>query len=68
MLSAAKERIKEGKKVLIGWVDTHHRKETDEVLEGIPRLDPIVINYKGRDFYEPDIESLLSNKTRYCAY
>jgi two-component system, OmpR family, sensor histidine kinase KdpD len=62
MLSAAKERIKEGKKVLIGWIDTHHRKETDEVLEGIPRLDPIVINYKGRDFHEPDIGSLLSIK------
>ncbi len=62
MLSAAKERIKEGKKVLIGWVDTHHRTETDAVLEGIPRLDPILINYKGRDFYEPDIKSLLSIK------
>ena len=62
MLSAAKERIKEGKKVLIGWIDTHHRKETDEVLEGVPRLDPIVINYKGKDFHEPDIKSLLSIK------
>jgi two-component system, OmpR family, sensor histidine kinase KdpD len=62
MLSAAKERIKEGKKVLIGWIDTHHRKETDEVLEGIPRLEPIIINYKGRDFHEPDIETLLRIK------
>ena len=62
MLSAAKERIKEGKKVLIGWIDTHHRKETDEVLEGVPRLDPIVINYKGKDFHEPDIDSLLRIK------
>lgn len=62
MLSAAKERIKEGKRVLIGWVDTHHRKETDEILEGIPRLDPLRINYKGRDYYEPDIDTLIKTK------
>ncbi len=62
MLSAAKERIKEGKRVLIGWVDTHHRKETDEILEGIPRQDPLKINYKGRNYYEPDIDALIKIK------
>lgn len=62
MLSAAKERMKEGKRVLIGWVDTHHRKETDEILEGIPLLDPLKINYKGRDYYEPNIDALIKIK------
>src|SRR4030042_5226614 len=62
MLSATKERIKEGKKVLIGWVDTHHRKETDEILEGIPLLEPLKINYKGRDYFEPDIDNLIKTK------
>lgn len=62
MLITVKERIREGKEVLIGWIDTHKRKETDELLLGIPKLDPIKINYRGRDFYELDIDGLLKRK------
>jgi two-component system sensor histidine kinase KdpD len=62
MLVTAKERIKEGRNILIGWIVTHGRKETDELLPGIPRVEPVKINYKGKDFYEMDIDTILKKK------
>lgn len=62
MLVTARERIKEGKNVLIGWIVTHGRKETDELLPGIPRVKPLKINYKGKDFHEMDIDEILKVK------
>lgn len=62
MLVAAKEKIKESRNVLIGWIVTHGRKETDELLPGIPRVEPARINYKGKDFYEMDINTILKKK------
>lgn len=62
MLVTAIERIKEGKDVLIGWVVTHGRKETDTLLPGIPIVEPFKVNYKGKDFYELDIDKILKKK------
>jgi len=38
MLLHAKEEINNGKNVLIGYIETHGRKETAELLEGIISL------------------------------
>jgi len=62
MLVAAREKIKEGKNVIIGWIVTHGRKEMDELLPGIPRVEPVKINYKGKNFYEMDIDAILKIK------
>jgi two-component system sensor histidine kinase KdpD len=62
MLTSARERIREGNDVVIGWVETHRRKETDKLAEGIQRIDPVKINYKGKTFNELDINSLLKRK------
>src|SRR5665648_947386 len=39
MLSAARERQTEGTDVLIGYVETHGRPETERLLEGMPTLE-----------------------------
>jgi len=62
MLIAAKESMSEGKNVLIGWVDTHGRKETDPFVAGIPRIEPVKLPYKGREFSEMDLSTLLKDK------
>jgi two-component system, OmpR family, sensor histidine kinase KdpD len=62
MLIGAKESMAEGKNVLIGWVDTHGRKETDPFVTGIPRIDPVRLSYKGRDFPEMNLSALLKSK------
>jgi two-component system sensor histidine kinase KdpD len=62
MLIGAKESVAEGKDVLIGWIDTHGRKETDPFVVGIPRIEPIKLPYKGREFSEMDLNTLLKSK------
>ncbi|MHB1376589.1 MAG: ATP-binding protein [Candidatus Humimicrobiaceae bacterium] len=62
MLIAAKESMAEGKNVLIGWVDTHGRKETNPFVAGIPRIEPAKLSYKGREFPEMDLKTLLKDK------
>lgn len=59
MLEAAQERLAEGVGVLIGWVETHGRRETEALLEGLPLLPPREIEYKGRPFKEMDLSTLL---------
>src|SRR4030042_313627 len=62
MLTSARERIREGNDVVIGWVETHRRKETDKLAEGIRRIEPVKINYKGKTFNDLDIDSILKRK------
>lgn len=62
MLIAGRESITEGKSVLIGWVDTHGRKETEPFVAGIPRIEPVKLSYKGREFPEMDLDTLKKSK------
>ncbi|MCE5329574.1 sensor histidine kinase KdpD, partial [bacterium] len=62
MLIAAKESMAEGKNVLIGWIDTHGRKETEPFVAGIPRIEPVKLSYRGREFPEMDLNNLLKSK------
>ena len=40
MLKAAHEKQAEGKKIAIGWVETHGRCETEELGKGLPQRLP----------------------------
>ena len=59
MLSAAKERLLEGKQLLIGWVETHGRADTEALVHGIPAVPPLSIEYQGRTFQEMDLNEIL---------
>ncbi len=59
MLSAAKERLLEGFRLLIGWVETHGRADTEALVHGIPAVPPRSIEYQGRSFPEMDLNELL---------
>jgi two-component system sensor histidine kinase KdpD len=60
MLQAAAERKSEGVDVVIGLVETHKRKETEEQLSNLEVLPRKVINYRGRTFQELDLEGVLA--------
>ncbi len=62
MLQAAHERMGEGLVVIAGWVETHGRKETEALLEGIETLEPRVLDYRDRQFEEMDVDALLERK------
>lgn len=62
MLEAAQERIKEGIDVVVGWVETHGRKETEELLKGLPIIPPLRIVYKEKEFLEMNIDAIIARR------
>lgn len=60
MLEEAQNKLKEGVVVLAGVINTHGRKETEKMLEGIPILPEKWVKYKDTVFEELDIDQILS--------
>lgn len=59
MLLEAHERRQEGISILLGTISTHGRKETEALLQGLPRIEGKKTEYKGMVFEEMDLESIL---------
>src|SRR5579885_2727159 len=59
MLENAHQQVEEGIDVLVGVVDTHGRKETAKLLEGLKCLPEKTVSYKGIAFKELDIDAVL---------
>lgn len=62
MLLAARERRSENLDVVIGIVETHGRKETKALLDGLEMLPPREIEYKGTTLREFDIDAALKRR------
>ncbi|MBE3597630.1 MAG: sensor histidine kinase KdpD [Limnochordaceae bacterium] len=62
MLEAARERKAEGVDVVAGWVQTHGRAETEALLEGLERIPPRTVEYRGHRFEEMDLDALLARR------
>ncbi len=59
MLQAARQRAAEGLDVLIGVAETHGRKETEALLEGLPFASKMQRPYRGTVLEEMDIDTIL---------
>jgi two-component system sensor histidine kinase KdpD len=62
MLQAARERQVDGADVLVGWVDTHGRAETEALLAGLELLPRRPIEYRGHVLTEFDLDLALSRR------
>lgn len=62
MLLAARERRNENIDVIIGVVETHGRKETKALIDGLEVLPPRKIDYKGTVLHEFDIDAALKRR------
>jgi two-component system sensor histidine kinase KdpD len=62
MLLAAREQKAEGADVVIGLVETHGRKETAALLEGLEILPRRSIPYRGVELQEFDLDAALARK------
>lgn len=62
MLQAARARLQQGTDVVAGVVETHGRRETEELLQGLPRIPPKAVEYRGRQFPEMDLDAVLQRK------
>lgn len=59
MLKAAHNQMAEGREVVIGYIDTHGRQETEELLKGIPMIPVKWIEYRETVFEELDLEEII---------
>src|SRR6516162_866208 len=60
MLQAARQKQAEGCEVVVGIVETHGRKETEALLEGMPIMPRLQIEYRGTTLAEMDLDSILT--------
>src|SRR5262250_4030760 len=60
MLQAARQKQAEGCEVVVGIVETHGRKETEALLEGMPIMPRLQIEYRGTTLTEMDLDAILT--------
>jgi two-component system sensor histidine kinase KdpD len=60
MLQDAHEMRKEGIDVVIGLVETHGRKETEQAIGDLERVPLKEVHYKGKTFYEVNVEGIIN--------
>ena len=62
MLLAARERRAEGLDVVAGYVETHKRAETEQLLEGLEMLPPRLVEYRDTQLREFDLDAALKRR------
>ncbi|KLT68848.1 MULTISPECIES: sensor protein KdpD [unclassified Flavobacterium] len=60
MLQEAHSLLKNGIDVKIGYIETHLRKETHELLFGLPLIPRRTIFYKGKELEELDVQAIIN--------
>lgn len=60
MLQEAHTLMRNGIDVKIGYIETHNRKETHDLLEGLPVIPRRKLFYKGKELEELDIQAVIS--------
>jgi two-component system sensor histidine kinase KdpD len=64
MLTAGKRRQGEGADVVVGVVETHGRKDTEAMLDGLDVLPRRPIEYRGRQLMEFDIDAAIARRPK----
>ena len=62
MLEAAREQRTQGVDVVVGWVETHGRVETEALLEGLEILPRRELEYRGTTLREFDLDAALARR------
>jgi two-component system sensor histidine kinase KdpD len=62
MLEAARQKKREGVEITVGLVETHGRKETEALLEGLEILPRRNVEYRGTILKEFDLDASLRRK------
>lgn len=62
MLQTAQAKRRDGVDVVVGLVETHKRKETEQLLAGLETLPRRVVPYRGLILDEMDLDALLQRR------
>lgn len=60
MLQEAHSLLRNGIDVKIGFIETHNRKETHELLDGLPIVPKRSLFYKGKHLEEMDLQAIIN--------
>jgi len=60
MLQEAHALLRNGIDLKIGYVETHGRKETEALIEGLPVMPRRKIFYKGKELEEMDVQAIVN--------
>jgi two-component system, OmpR family, sensor histidine kinase KdpD len=60
MLQEARALLNNGINIKIGYVETHNRKETQDLIEGLPIIPRRKLFYKGKELEEMDLQTILN--------
>src|SRR5882757_6940136 len=60
MLQSARARRQDGYDVVVGVVETHGRKETEELLEGLETVPRQRVEYRGQLLEEMDLDAIIA--------
>jgi two-component system sensor histidine kinase KdpD len=64
MLSEARDAVTKGIDVVVGYVETHKRMETAELVLGLEVIPRKVLEYRGTTLEEMDIDTILERKPK----
>lgn len=62
MLEAARRELAAGRDVVVGYVETHGRKETDALTEGLPIIPRRSLEHRGVNLTEMDLDAVLARR------
>src|SRR5512136_1162116 len=62
MLEAAHQRQAEGVDVVIGYIETHHRAETEAMLQQLEVVPRRPVEYRGTPLTEMDVDAVLARR------
>lgn len=62
MLKSAHEAQAKGIDVVVGYVETHHRAETEALLQGLRVIPRATVTYRGTTLEEMDLDAILARR------
>ncbi len=62
MLEAARRELAAGRDLVVGYVETHGRKETDALAAGLPVVPRKTIEHRGLTLTEMDLDAVLARR------
>jgi len=62
MLEAAQEQFAQGRHILVAYVETHGRKETEALLAGLPIISRRQVTYRDVTLEEMDLDAVLARR------
>ena len=65
MLKAAHAERLKGNDIIIGYIETHKRKETEELTEGFESIARKTYEYKGTEVQEMDLDAIIARNPQY---